>query len=424
MNDLSNPRRVMRLLILMLCINLVCVGSSSAELSEDERKYDPDIESQTDKTGAYRIEIGALPTRLYMHAANENGWMKNPAEAVKLVREKPWMTPSKNFGKTYSFEVVTPKDYRRSVPAGVVAFINSGDSGKLYKSVQKVLGEKNIIVIGANKAGNKVDAALRQALAYHAVELLARRYAIDQERVYITGNSGGGRAACRAIYVWPETFKGGFPMVGITSLKPIAVPGKAGAYWSGIEKMPSRDALKQMAMNNRYVFVTAEKDFNRVECEAGAKQLQEMGFKQAKAVVIPKLGHGLGAITEEQFRPIIEFLDAPLIKGSLELFEDAEKDLKRDRLEDALAGYEKALPKLKLSQDKEIVAMATKAAAQIDALNQKYNKAMAALEKAITDQDVQAATAALRELQRSWRDKLGRDAANEYRKKISEIRRQ
>lgn len=68
-------------------------------------------------------------------------------------------------------------------------------------------------------------------------------------------------------------------------------------------------------------------------------------------------------------------------------------------------------------------AKAEDAEKQIKELSAQYDAAVAVLEKAIADKDDVSANEALRDLQRSWRDKLGREAANDYRKQILEIKR-
>lgn len=272
-------------------------------------------------------------------------------------------------------------------------------------------------------AGNKVDPVMRITLAIYAVELLKRRYAIDDNRVYISGSSGGGRAASLGMYHRPDLFVGGFPMFGANPIDNTRNPNKNdGSFHQGLPKKPSRDAFKQMA-RNRYAIVTGETDYNKDGCEATFINLQKRGIP-ASFIVMPGVGHGLvKGGKAEHMEPVIDFLDAPLVEEALDRFDDAQADLERGRLEDALADFKLAATYLPLSEEEAIQEKAKIAAEQVAALNTQYDEAVAAVEQAIEAKDDRAATEALRDLQRSWRDRLGREAAIEYRKKILEVKR-
>lgn len=423
MNHLSTQRAAMVLLLPVLLF--ACLGAVGEELSEEQRAMDPQIETQTGKTGHYELNIKAIPTYLYFQTMGKVAGLDNPRAAMRQVEQNPWMVnedkPEEKQG--YTYRVWVPEDYRRERPAGVVAYIPPSDHGFIHKSFFPALLDRNLIVIAPKDAGNKVDPVKRITLAIHAVDLIKRRYAVDDNRVYLSGSSGGGRAASLGMYHRPDLFVGGFPLFGANPIDDTPTPGKNdGSFHQGLQKKPSRDAFRQMA-RNRYAIVTGETDYNKDGCEAVYNNLQKRGIP-ASFIVLPGVGHGLvkGGKDEHMAAPI-RFLDEPLVKEALDRFEDAQADLKRERLEDALANFKLAARHLPLSEEDATRAKAEAAAEQIAALNQQYDQAVAALDTAIADQDVQKATEALRDLQRSWRDRLDRETVIEYRKQILELRR-
>ena len=403
---------------LVLCVLLLALPCQ-AELTEDEIQYDPDVQAQVGKTGEYRLTIKAVPFRLYLETADLVGAITDRNRARQAGQQAKWMTPNEA-DPAFSYEVWAPDTYDPAKPAGVMVFVNSGNNGTLNKGYRELLAARNIIVIGANRSGNDIDTIIRLTFAFYAVELLNRRYQLDPNRIYITGNSGGGRVASHAMFYRPELFSGGMPMVGCVA----PIPNGNQAFQLGtppMHSMPSQDALRHAARNGRYVMLTGEKDFNRKECEATAKYLQDSGFNFATAIVQPGLGHSNASA--EYFGKALDFVDAPLVAQAVDAVRGADRDIDRGNLADAAQTLGKALPYLQLSSDEEVKTLATQAAAKLADLEQQYTAALAKLEQAIADKDDRAANEALRELTRTWGDRVDRDTLNTYRDKIRDLRR-
>ena len=425
----TNPRPAWIKPGLFFALALLCLLPAApllaGDLTDEQKEKDPHIEAQIDKTGYYELDINALPSYLYFQTAESIVGLDNPKSILKLAKDKPWMVNgAQPAGEPdYRYRVWVPEDYRRDRPAGIVSYIPPSDHGFMHKTLTPAMLERNLIVIAPLNAGNTVDVPMRITRAIYAVELLKRRYAIDDNRVYISGSSGGGRAASIAMYHRPDLFVGGLPLFGANPIDNAPNPAKNdGSAFQGLDKMPSRDDFKQMA-RNRYAIVTGEKDYNKDNCQAVFNNLKKRGLN-ASFTVLPGVGHGLvHGGKNEHLAPVLDWLDAPLIKAALDEYKDAEQDLERNRFEDALTHYQNAHPYLSLSQDDAITAKAKAAQEQIAVLTKMYEDAVAALDKTIADKDAVGATESLRDLQRSWRDKLGREAANDYRKKISEIKR-
>lgn len=423
MNNLSTRRGPM---LLLLAIALfTSPGAVGEELTDEQRAKDPQIEAQTDKTGHYELTIEAIPTRLLFQTVDLVQGLEDPQAALRYLEQNPWVVnDDKPEGKQgYTYRVWVPKDYSRDRPPGVVSYIPPSDHGFIHKSFFPPMMANNLIVVAPKDAGNKVDPVQRITMAIHAVELIKRRYAVDDNRVYISGSSGGGRAASLAMYYRPDLFVGGMPLFGANPIDNTPTPGKNdGSFHQGLHKMPSRDALRQMT-RNRYAIVTGETDYNKDGCQAVFNNLQKRGIP-ASFIVLPGVGHGLvKGGKDHHLTPVIEFLDAPLIKAAVDEFAKAEAALQRERFEEALEGFEASRGYLQLSADEEVKAKAATAAEQIKALKEKYDQAVAALDQAIAAEDTDKALEALRDLQRSWRERLGREKMIEYRKAITELRR-
>lgn len=413
----STVVRVTRACLLLLWVALLTLPCR-AELTEDRVKYDPEVKAQAGKTGAYRLSVKAVPYRTYLETLDHFKALKDRNQARAAGKKYTWLTPNEG-DPDFSYEVYTPETYDENAPAGLLVFINSGDNGTINTKYRDVLKAKNLIVIGANKSGNKIDTAYRLTYAFYAVELMKRRYNIDPERVYITGNSGGGRAASHAMFYRPQLFKGGLPMVGC--MAPLSQAEAFRLKAPPMHAMPGKSALKEAALNGRYVFLTGEKDFNRKECEAAAAALTGKGFRKVTVMVERGLGHSNPS--PAFFEKALSYVDAPLIESAEKEFAGAKKDIQRKRLSDALTTLTRITPHLRLGSEEKTRAQAAEARQLFDELNQQYRDAIDAIDKAIANKDANAAQVALRAAQQAWRERLSRDDLNAYRKKILEVKR-
>lgn len=391
---------------------------AAPDFPEDVLVYDKDVLSQIGKTGEYRISARGVPYKIHLECLDFFGAIKDRDEARRKARKHKWLVKGEGKGD-YTYEVWVPETYDPKHPPGLIVFINAGKTGKFGPRYREQMAMRNLIVIGANDSGNKVNTNERMMHAYYGVELMQRRYTIDPNRVYITGGSGGGRAACHAMFFRPDIFNGGFPMIGFNT--PITNYNEANRLGiSPLHVMPSQKALN-LAKTRRYAILTGETDFNRKESEAGAKYLKSIGFRHITCFVQPGLGHN--AASPEYFGKALDFIDGPLVLEAEKIYDAAIKDLDRGKFESALEDFKKASLYLKLASDEQIQAKADDAKKQVDELNNMYLEAVRVVEDAIAAKDDKAATAALRELQRTWRDRLGREGATEYRKRILEVKR-
>ena len=119
-----------------------------------------------------------------------------------------------------------------------------------------------------------------------------RRFAVDPDRTYLGGFSGGARVACRITFALPEYFGGVVPVCAAENLR-------------------EESWLRQRVTDRLSVaLMTGETDFNRGEIERfRGPLLSDVGVR-TKVWMVPKLGHGLpsAAVLAETVRWLEEGL--------------------------------------------------------------------------------------------------------------------
>ena len=183
-----------------------------------------------------------------------------------------------------------PGTYKPDLPAGLLVFISPTDSGRMPRRYQPVLDEKNLIWIGANRSGNRVRVARRVSLALLATALADRNYRIDASRVYVSGFSGGGRTASAIAPEYAQIFTGAIYICGVN-------------FWDGHK--PKR--LDQVR-DNRYVFLTGKKDFNRAETRSVHRAYRRADVENVLLLEVAGMDHRMPPA--EDLAAAITFLDS------------------------------------------------------------------------------------------------------------------
>ena len=188
------------------------------------------------------------------------------------------------------WELYVPADYDPGSPAGLLVFISPTDSGRMPRRYQPVLDEKNLIWIGANHSGNRIRVARRISLALLATALVDRDYRIDASRVYVSGFSGGGRTASAVAPEYAQIFRGAIYICGVN-------------FWDG--RKPTK--LDQVR-DNRYVFLTGNKDFNRAETRRVHRAYQRADVENVLLLEVAGMDHRMPPV--EDLATAITFLDS------------------------------------------------------------------------------------------------------------------
>ncbi len=127
------------------------------------------------------------------------------------------------------------------------------------------------------------------AYALIAPAVINKTYQIDNQRVYLTGFSGGGRVASMMAAEYPEIFKGGIFNCGAE-------------YW-GSEEPDRLDLIR----NNRYVFLTGTFDQALEPTKRAFRNFQSAGVEHSKLMVIRNMSHSNPKRLD--FKKAIEYLD-------------------------------------------------------------------------------------------------------------------
>lgn len=188
------------------------------------------------------------------------------------------------------WELYVPDAYDPSTPAGLLVFISPIDSGRMPGRYKPVMDQRNLIWIGANQSGNRVRVARRISLALLATALADRHFRIDPARVYVSGFSGGGRTASAVAPEYAQIFTGAIYICGVN-------------FWDG-----RKPELLDRVRDNRYVFLTGSKDFNRSETRRVHRAYRRADVEDVLLLEVAGMDHRMPPV--DDLATAIDFLDA------------------------------------------------------------------------------------------------------------------
>ncbi|MDH3585300.1 MAG: hypothetical protein OER86_13940, partial [Phycisphaerae bacterium] len=293
-----------------------------------------DVVAEKHRTGAVVIEAEGVPYKTYVETFHRYGGRPKPEDMAKA---RKGMNRVESAGVRPRWQVHVPQSYDPSIPHGVLVFINSGDSGKVPGKWTEALARHRLIWIGADASGNKKDTLWRHSLAVHAVGLIKARYSVDEDRVYVSGNSGGGRVSSQVAIVHGDLFDGGFYHIGCNPYRSLSLEGNK--YLPGFLARPNPRLLAR-ARVNRFVLLTGEKDFNRDGTKKVFQLYQKDGFRNVTYLEVPGMAHR--SPPADWFAKGIAALDQPLGKEAAKTHKLAGSLEKRGQFGRALAAYTKA----------------------------------------------------------------------------------
>ena len=267
------------------------------------------------KTGEYTIKDSGIDAEIF-------------EKVTGLDPKKLELTPKdgkytfENNGKELSWQVYVPKNYKSSKPAGVLVYINAGDGGKVPGKWKELMDKHNLIWIGADNSGNKFYNYWRVSMALEGLRRIKETYSINEERVYLSGFSGGGRISSLLAIGKPDIFKGGI-------------------YNCGCNAPPTNDEKSlKIARENYYVFITGTKDFNLNDTKGVAASYSKNKFDNTKLIIVDGLAHNIPDTKEMD--QAIEYLNTPLIEKGKEAMDKAVAAEKRKKIGEAIKWYKKA----------------------------------------------------------------------------------
>ena len=171
-----------------------------------------------------------------------------------------------------NYQVYLPDNGLTEKP-GVFVYVSPMKTGRIDSRWREVMDEQNLIYIAADKSGNKIPTIRRMIMATLAVRALGQDHAFDTDNINISGFSGGGRVASRLATQYPEVFTGALYICGVD-------------FWKK-DQTPRVERLIQ----NRFVFLTGSRDFNRTQTRQIRKRYVKAGAQHSKLIEVPGMGH-------------------------------------------------------------------------------------------------------------------------------------
>jgi len=331
---------------------------------------------------------------------------RSPISTVAEMKKRklPEIDPNGDYQiEEMTYAVSVPANYDRVKPMGLFVWISSGDSGKAPKGFLEPLATHGFIYIGADKTGNNFPGSRRFGAAIDAVTNMVALYNIDPSRIYISGNSGGGRCASQVSVAFPEVFTGGaFYVIGCDFWDTLPVPNKPGYTCPGFWPQKDMKLLKQ-AKDHYFVFLTGSKDFNQPGTIAAYQAYPKDGFKNCLYIEVPDMGHSTPP--SEYFEKGLVFLNSPLqAKGK--------------------AALKEGMTKVSLKKYVEAVSLFNKAKgygieeaqAQIDTLMAKADKDTAQGLKLLEEKKAPAARSYFQAVIRAYGEDIAKRAKEELTK--------
>ncbi len=187
------------------------------------------------------------------------------------------------------WEIYVAENYHSDRPAGILIYISPTQKGDIPPQWKSLLAEQNLIWIGANKSGNRVQVQRRMAYALTAPAVINKSYQVDTERIYLSGFSGGGRVASMVAVEFPHIFKG-------------AIFNCGAEYWGDDEP-----GMLGLIKTNRYVFLTGTYDDALEQTKKAYRGFQSAGVEHSKLMIIRNMSHSNPK--RRDFKKAIEYLD-------------------------------------------------------------------------------------------------------------------
>ncbi len=209
-----------------------------------------------------------------------------------------------------SFWAYVPSTYREDVPHGLLVWVSPGGEGRIPAAWPEVLEKHKLIAVGADGSGNDRLVWYRIGLALDAVHNARAKWKLDEERIYVTGFSGGGRVATRLGMVYADVFDGGIYQGGSGFWAKIKVPGDPKRAWQPRFPKPRSKVLRAAKRESRHVLFAGSDDPNRTQSVAIYDRLEREGFKRVTWLEQPGVAHTTA--DAEWMSKAVEALDAPL----------------------------------------------------------------------------------------------------------------
>jgi hypothetical protein len=189
-----------------------------------------------------------------------------------------------------SYELFLPASVQIGEPHGILVWIDAGPSGGLPNPQwMHVLARHRLIWAGPNRVGNDREISVRIGLALDSVLAVSRLIALDHDRVYVGGVSGGAKSAFRALLFYPEVFRGALLAAGVEYFREVPARSKAGgSMWP---QRIGRSSNLSLAKTRPVGITTGPNDFNYPHISDVVAAMHEDHFVYVQLFSFSDLGH-------------------------------------------------------------------------------------------------------------------------------------
>jgi hypothetical protein len=166
---------------------------------------------------------------------------------------------------------------------GVLVFVPPWRDARLPQGWAATLDRHGLIFVSAARSGNEEPVlARREPLALLAAANIAGQYAVDPERVYVAGFSGGARVALRLALGYPDVFRGAILNAGSDPIGNAQIP------------LPPRELMLRFQATTRLVYVTgARDDSHLVDDMMSRRSLRQWCVSNVDDQTEPRAGHAV-----------------------------------------------------------------------------------------------------------------------------------
>lgn len=201
------------------------------------------------------------------------------AQSGERLREQPIDLSQERFA------VYVPSGPAPAQGYALLVFVPPWTQATVPRNFIRGLDHHRMIFVSAAHSGNDSDVLDRRIpLALLAVQNIVRRYAIDPQRIFIGGLSGGSRVALRTALAYPDVFRGALLNAGSDPIGDARIA------------LPPADLFTRFQEETRLVYLTGGRDQINLMLDARSRRsLQDWCvFDLADASsTIPWTGHEL-----------------------------------------------------------------------------------------------------------------------------------
>lgn len=199
---------------------------------------------------------------------------------------------------------------------GLFLHIPANDQGSGFVRFKKLFARHKLIYLAPNHAGNKTPFLIRMILTLDALATARQKLRFGQDRIILSGYSGGGVTAVLTALNHPSLFPKIISVCRGVMLRNTP-SGEGRQYWPKAKLSPDKDTLKAIArMRQQWAFVTGDQDFNYRSVLRSAPHWKELGLDY-RIFDLEGLTHQLREAQDlgSAFDSVLRWLDGEEVPG-------------------------------------------------------------------------------------------------------------